>query len=113
MAQAVMASDSMIASKPKRISYFVQALLHALDDIKRDPQAAARAFIAAQPSYQGQEASVARIFAYYAANVYSGQPRGGEFDRARIEQLQQYYLGKRIIRRASPVDDLFTNQFLP
>lgn len=112
LAQAVIASDDTIARRPDMVRRFVGALVHALDDIKRDPSSAAAEFIAAQPSYKGRESEVAAVIGYYAKTVYSGQAVTGMFDPARVAQLQKFYLDKGIIRSASPVDKLFTNQFV-
>lgn len=112
MAQAVMASDKMIAEQPDVVKKFVGAVIKSLDEIKANPAAAAKAYTEAVPSYKGQEAFVEKVLNYYVKTVYPNQAKTGAFDEKRVAQLQDYYASKDIIRAKSPVGDLFTNQFI-
>ena len=49
---------------------------------------------------------------YYATLVYPGQKQLGEVDVERLAKLQDFYLAKGIIQRKSPIEDLYTNQFI-
>ncbi len=112
MAQAVLASDDTIAKRPELVEKFVGAVLRSLDDIKRDPKAAAELFVAAQPSYRGQEEEIGKILTFYADHVYANQKKTGQFNRDVVAKLQDYYMSKGIIRSSVNVDDLYTNRFI-
>ncbi|SDV48639.1 NitT/TauT family transport system substrate-binding protein [Chitinasiproducens palmae] len=112
MAQAIMASDETIAKRPDMVKKFVGAVVRSLNEIKADPKAAAVAYTEAVPSYKGQEAFVEKVLTYYVKTVYPNQSKTGAFDPDRVSKLQDYYASKDIIRSKSPVNDLFTNQFV-
>lgn len=112
MAQAILASDTTIAKKPEAVRGFVRATLRAMDEIMKDPTAAAKAYVAAVPQHAGKEASMQKILGYYAEKVYPGQVVLGEMDEARLEKLQEFYFSQGIIRSKSPLADLYTNQFV-
>ena len=57
-----------------------------------------------------QPDSVLPIMQAYAATVYAGQDTLGMADADRIETVQQFYLDAGIIRDATPVDELYTNE---
>jgi NitT/TauT family transport system substrate-binding protein len=48
----------------------------------------------------------------YAKDVYPGQAVLGAADGARLEKLQQFYLSNGFIQKATPVGELFTNEFV-
>lgn len=112
MAQAILASDETIAKRPEMIRKFVHATLRAVGEIMQDPAKSAREYVAAVPAYQGKEAEVEKVLAYYARNVYPGQARLGAFDPVRVQKLQDFYFTEKIIRQKSNLTDLFTNQFV-
>ena len=51
-------------------------------------------------------------FVYYAKLVYPGQKELGEIDPERVAKLQDFYLAKGIIQKKTPVEELYTNQFV-
>lgn len=112
MAQAILASDDTIAKRPEMIRKFVHATLRAVGEIMQDPAKASREYVEAVPSYQGKEAEVEKVLAYYARNVYTGQSRLGVFDPERVKRLQDFYFKEKIIREKSDPATLFTNQFV-
>src|ERR1700747_2697019 len=112
MAQAVAASDQIIKDKPDLVRAFVKAALHGMKDIMDDPDAAATDFVKFVPEWTGKEGQVKEAFAYYAKLFYPGQKQRGEVDPERVAKLQDFYLKAGIIEKKSPVDDLFTNQFV-
>jgi NitT/TauT family transport system substrate-binding protein len=112
MAQAVAASDDTIRDKPALVRAFVRAALHGMKDIMDDPDKAAADFVEFVPEWKGKEGGVKAAFKYYAALVYPGQKVLGEVDAARLAKLQDFYLAKGIIRQKSPVDELYTNEFV-
>ena len=112
MAQAVDASEQIIKDKPDMVRAFVKAALHGMKDIMDDPNAAAVDFVKFVPEWNGKEDQVKEAFAYYDKLIYPGQKQLGEVDSERVARLQDFYLAKGIIEKKSPVDDLYTNQFI-
>jgi NitT/TauT family transport system substrate-binding protein len=112
MAQAVAASDQIIKDKPDMVRAFVKAALHGMKDIMDDPNAAATDFVKFVPEWTGKEGQVKEAFAYYDKLIYPGQKVLGAVDPERVAKLQDFYLKAGIIEKKSPVDDLFTNQFV-
>ena len=112
MAQAVAASDQIIKDKPELVRAFVKAALRGMKDIMDDPNAAAADFVKFVPEWNGKEDQVKEAFAYYDKLIYPGQKQLGEVDSERVARLQDFYLAKGIIEKKSPVDDLYTNQFI-
>jgi NitT/TauT family transport system substrate-binding protein len=112
MAQAVAASDQTIKERPELIRSFVKAALHGMKDIMDDPDKAAVDFVKFVPEWTGKEGQVKEAFAYYDKLIYPGQKILGEVDPERVAKLQDFYLAKGIIQKKTPVDELYTNQFV-
>jgi len=112
MAQAIGVSDQVIKEKPELVGKFVKAALRGMKDIMDDPAKAADQFVEYVPEWKGKEGAVKAAFNYYATLVYPGQKQLGEVDVQRLTNLQDFYLAKGIIQRKSPVDELYTNQFV-
>lgn len=112
MAQAILASDATIANKPRLVRGFVRATLKGMAEILKDPKAATKAYIAAVPQHAGKDASIEKIFRYYAEKVYPGQATLGEMDEARLGKLQEFYVSQGIVRSKLPLTDLYTNEFV-
>ncbi|MFC3109390.1 ABC transporter substrate-binding protein [Undibacterium arcticum] len=112
MAQAILASDDTIQHKPELLKRLVRATLRGMEDIMKDPKAAAASYVEAVPSYKGKEASIEQIFNLYRKHVYANQKPLGQIDAARMENVQKFYVSEGIVSKASPVKDLYTNQFV-
>src|SRR6201986_1056008 len=112
MAQAVAASDQIIKDRPELIRTFVKAALRGMKDIMDDPNASAVDFVKFVPEWTGKEDQVKEAFAYYDKLIYPGQKELGAVDPERVAKLQDFYLAKGIIEKKSPVEDLYTNQFI-
>ncbi len=112
MAQAVAASDQTIKERPELVRSFVHAALHGMKDIMDDPDKAASDFVKFVPEWTGKENQVKEAFVYYDKLIYPGQKVPGAVDPQRVAKLQDFYLAKGIIQKKSPIDDLFTNQFV-
>ncbi|WP_197732847.1 ABC transporter substrate-binding protein [Paraburkholderia pallida] len=112
MGQAIIASDKMIASDPATVRKFVQATLHAMNDIQADPDQASKDYVAAVPSYQGKLPFVTNVLTYYAKNVFPSRLRPGEFDPAIVAKVQDVYVDQKIVRVKQPVGSLYTNAFI-
>jgi len=114
MAQAVMTSDKLIKERPQAVRGFVHAVLQALRDCMADPASAAKDYVAAVPQHTGKEAVIERILRRYVTNVYATEPPSalGTFDPKRLAAVQKFYLENNIIKKAVPVADLYTNEFI-
>ncbi|MGR3661140.1 MAG: ABC transporter substrate-binding protein [Paracoccaceae bacterium] len=114
MAQAIIASDKTIADRPKVVSGFVNAVLHAIRDINEDPAKAAAEYIGFVPQHEGKEAQIEAIMRSYSDLIYAeadGQPLG-TFDPARIAEVQAFYIEAGIVSTRVPIEDLYTNAFI-
>jgi NitT/TauT family transport system substrate-binding protein len=112
MAQGIAASDQIIKEKPEMIRKFVRAALRGMKDIMDDPDKAAGEFVEFVPDWKGREASVKFAFNMYAKSVYPGQKVLGEVDADRLSKLQDFYLAKGFIQKTTPVNELYTNEFV-
>lgn len=113
MAQAILVSDTVIKTKPDLIRRLVRATLHGMADIMKDPAGAAADYVKAIPQRAGQEAQMADVFRLYNQYVYPGQARIGLVDAERLAALEKFYVAQGIVERATPVADLYTNEFVP
>ena len=102
----------IIKEKPEMVRKFVKAALRGMKDIMDDPDKAADDFVTFVPEWKGKEGQVKYAFDYYAKLVYPGQKVLGEIDPERLTKLQDFYLAKGIIQKKTPVDELYTNQFV-
>jgi NitT/TauT family transport system substrate-binding protein len=113
MAQAIMASDETIEKRPEMIGKFVRATLKAIAEIVADPRAAVSAYLEAVPAHKDNPNLVRATLPFYANKVYPGQVKLGMFDPARVAALQQIYLANGMAKEARPVEEFFTNRFVP
>ena len=112
MAQAILASDDVIAKRPEMLRKLVRATLRGMRDIMNDPKAAVADYVAAVPAHKGREAFVEETFRLYNSNVYAGQTVLGAMDPKRLDELQKFYVSQSIVPKASALDDLYTNAFV-
>jgi NitT/TauT family transport system substrate-binding protein len=112
MAQGIAASDDIIKQKPDMIRKFVRAALRGMKDIMDNPDKTAEEFVSFVPEWKGKERGVHFAFNMYAKDVYPGQKVLGEADGARLAKLQDFYLSKGFIQKATPVNELYTNEFV-
>jgi NitT/TauT family transport system substrate-binding protein len=112
MAQAIGASDQVIKDRPELVRKFVKAALRGMKDIMDNTDQAAEDFVKFVPEWKGKEGAVKATFQYYATLVYPGQRQLGEVNVERLAHLQDFYLAKGIIQRKSPLEDLYTNEFI-
>ncbi len=112
MAQGIGVSDQVLKDKPDLVRKFVTAALRGMKDIMDDPNKAADDFVTFVPEWKGKEGAVKATLNYYATLVYPGQKRLGEINVERLSNLQDFYLAKGIIQRKSPIEELYTNQFI-
>jgi len=112
MAQAILASDEMIQKRPDLIRKLVRATLKGMEDIMKDPKAAARDYVNAVPQHKGKDAYIEEVFGLYNTYVYPGQKVLGAMDEERLAAVQKFYLKEGIVPKETPVKDLYTNQFI-
>ncbi len=112
MAQAILASDEVIATQPELIAKLVHATLRGMEDIIADPEAAARDYVKAVPQHEGKEKAMLAVFELYNTYVYPGQETLGAMDPERLGALQDFYFANGFIREKTPIDDLYTNRFV-
>lgn len=112
MAQAIVASDDMIQKRPELIRKLVRATLKGLQDIMKDPKSAARDYVNAVPQHKGKEAYIEEVFTLYNIYVYPGQKVLGAMDPDRLAAVQKFYVKERIVPKESPLNTLYTNQFI-
>lgn len=113
MAQALLASDDMIAKHPELIAKVVRATLRGVQDIIKDPAGVVPDFIAASPSYKGRDKRILDQLRLDIKFTYSDAAHLGAVDPARLDTLQKFFLSQKMIPAASPVDQLYTNKFIP
>src|SRR5215468_8698698 len=112
MAQGIAASDQIIKEKPEMVRKFVHAALHGMKDIMNDPDKEADNFVRFVPDWKGKEGAVRFAFNMYAKLVYPGQKELGEVNAERLAKLQDFYLAKGFIQKATPVEELYSNAFI-
>jgi NitT/TauT family transport system substrate-binding protein len=112
MAQGIAASDQLIKDKPEMVRKFVRAALRGMKDIMDDPDQAADDFVRFVPEWKGKEGAVKSALNYYAKLVYPGQAQLGEINPDRLRSLQDFYLSKGFIQKATPVEELYSNAFI-
>jgi NitT/TauT family transport system substrate-binding protein len=112
MAQAMFASDEMIAKDPDLVRAMVGATLRGVRTIMDDPARAAAAYVVAVPSFEGKAALIQQIMERYIERTYRGQARLGAVDSARFVDLQKFMVQQGIVRNGSPIGDLYTNEFV-
>lgn len=113
MAQAILVSDKVIEEEPQLVQAFVRATLKGLKDIVDDPESATVDYINAVPAYQGREEYISRVFALYNKLVYAGQSPLGKIDAQRLSDLQDFYVKEGIVNKKTPLEELYTNAFIP
>jgi NitT/TauT family transport system substrate-binding protein len=86
--------------------------LHGMKDMMDDPDKAADDFVRFVPEWKGKEGGVKFAFNMYAKLVYPGQKELGEVNADRLAKLQEFYVAKGFIQKATPVDELYTNAFI-
>jgi NitT/TauT family transport system substrate-binding protein len=112
MAQAILVSDETIQKRPELVRKLVRATLKGMQDIMKDPAAAARDYANAVPQHKGKEASVEAAFKLYNTYVYPGQKVLGAMDPDRLAAVQKFYVKEGIVPKEVPVAELYTNQFV-
>jgi len=112
MAQAILASDEMIAKRPDLIGKLVKATLHGLDDIMKQGKGVVPDYIKGAPAFKGKEKFVEDVVEHYIEYTYKGQKQLGAMNPERLAQVQKFYVSQGIVPKEVPLNDLYTNQFV-
>jgi NitT/TauT family transport system substrate-binding protein len=112
MAQAILASDKMIAERPEVVRKVVRATLRGMQAIVDDTDGALADYIKATPENAGNAKEIRRVFDYYKQYVFGGQAVPGAIDPKRLATVQDFYVKQGIVAKKLPLDALYTNQFV-
>src|SRR5262245_28327766 len=112
MAQGIGVSDQVLKEKPELVRKFVHAALRGMKDIMDDPDKATDDFVRFVPEWKGKEGAVRFALNMYAKLVYPGQKELGEVNAERLAKLQEFYVAKGFIQKATPVEELYSNAFI-
>jgi NitT/TauT family transport system substrate-binding protein len=112
MAQAILASDKVIAERPDMVRAIVKATLRGMAYVMHDPAKAAQTYVEASPSFKGKEALMAKILKNYTVRTYEGQKELGAMDPERLSKLQRFYKQQGFIENELPLDQLYSNEFI-
>ncbi len=112
MAQAILASDETITKNPQLVQKVVTAALRGMALIMKDPDAAVAAYVRAVPAYKGHEPQIRQVFDLFDKYVYANQKVLGEMDAGRLARIQDFYVSEGIVSKATPLSELYTNQFV-
>ena len=112
MAQAIIASDAMIQKRPDLIRKLVRATVRGMEDIMKEGAGVIPDYLAAVPAMKGKEEFLRENVTLYIEYVYKGQQTPGAMERARLDRVQKFYVSQSIVAKESPLDDLYTNQFV-
>ncbi|HLS51205.1 MAG TPA: ABC transporter substrate-binding protein [Burkholderiaceae bacterium] len=112
MSQAIVVADDTIKNNPKFVQDMVDATLLGMKLIMEDPDEAVRVYVEAVPAHKGNEDYIRRVFDLYNKYVYADQKVLGKIDSDRLSRVQDFYVSQGIVRNESPLDELYTNQFI-
>ena len=112
MAQAVLASDEVMAKRPEMLRAIVKATLRGMQYVIDDPIKAAKTYVEASPSFAGKDELIKKVLTNYTERTYKGQAVLGATDPARLATLQKFYLKEGFIPAELPLDQLYTNDFV-
>jgi NitT/TauT family transport system substrate-binding protein len=112
MAQAILASDKIIAERPDMVRAIVKATLKGMQYVMADPAKAALTYVEASPSFKGKEELMKKILANYTERTYKGQTTLGAMDPQRLANVQHFYKEQGFIAAELPVAELYSNAFI-
>ena len=70
------------------------------------------AYVKAVPQHAGKEKAMESVFRLYNKYVYPGQAVAGAMDPKRLASVKDFYVEQGIVRKKSPLEELYTNQFV-
>ncbi|MDQ0316491.1 ABC transporter substrate-binding protein [Amorphus orientalis] len=113
-AQAIVASDDTIADKPELVAGFVKGTLKALEEIMTDPTGASTYLAENVPAFEGKQGMLENVMKRYNTLVYpvASMDDLGKVDPQRLKDVQDFYVEHGIVRTATPLGELYTNEFV-
>ena len=95
------------------IRKFVHAALRGMKDMMDDPDKAADEFVSFVPEWKGKE-DQRQVRLQHVRQGWSirGRRCSARSNADRLTKLQDFYLAKGFIQKATPVDELYTNEFI-
>ena len=113
LAQGIAVSDEMIKEKPEMIRKFVTAAMRGMKDVMDDPDKAAEDFVTFVPDMEGQgRRRQVRASTCTPSRSISTRSSSARSMPTRLAKLQDFYLAKGFIQKTTPVDELYTNEFI-
>ncbi len=112
MAQAILASDETIKNNPQLIQKLVRATLKGMKDVMTNPKQATKDYVAHVTVHKGKEESIEKMLMGFNKYVYANQKVLGMMDESRLEDLQKFYVANGVVPSATPLKELYTNQFV-
>ena len=113
MAQGIAVSDQMIKEKPEMIRKFVRAAMRGMKDMMDNPDKAADDFVHVRAGVEGQgRRRQGRVQLCTPSSSIPGRTQLGEINAERLSKLQDFYLAKGFIQKKTPVEELYTNEFI-
>ena len=114
LAQAILASDETIAERPDLVRRFVSATMRGLRDVIDDPAGSAAFLAETVPAFEGQGPQLEAVMRSYGELVYAmdeGETLG-HVNPERLAAVQAFYVGNGIVSQETPIEDLYTNEFV-
>ncbi|WP_159874308.1 ABC transporter substrate-binding protein [Novosphingobium sp. 9U] len=111
MAQAIMASDTTIAARPKVVRKFVRATMQALKQIAIDPEQSAGIYERAMPGSGYGHAEIVKIFRLLASQVYGTVEAAGRFNARTVDAAQGELIKRKLVTQRRDAGEFFTNAF--
>ena len=112
MAQAIVSSDETIKKKPQLVGAIVKATIRGMVFIMQDPAKAAQAYAKAMPESAKNMEQLTRILQNFVDRTYKGQKVPGEMDEKRLAAVQKFYVSQGLVERSTPLNELYTNEFV-
>jgi NitT/TauT family transport system substrate-binding protein len=112
MAQAIIASDAMIKNRPDLIRKLVRATLRGMQDMMDEGPRVVADYVAAVPSMKGKEKLLSEVVSLYVEYVYRGQKVVGAMKPDQLAVVQKFYVSQGIVTKPSPLEQLYTNEFV-
>ncbi|MDR5695986.1 MAG: ABC transporter substrate-binding protein [Armatimonadota bacterium] len=103
----VIASDQTIQKQPEMVKRFIRALSRGIAQTRENPQEALNTFFVANPKLRDE----LNRRAFFATLPYFA--RSQVQSRERWQRFQDFLFAHGVITKKSPVDELFTNAFVP
>lgn len=116
MAQGLAVNEEFAKENPDAVRGFVDATIKALQDTRNDPAAAVEALIEAYPEQERHREVLLRQLEISLEGLQTANTADkplGYMDSRDWESMQQVLVNFGGLGQATPVEELFTNEFLP